>query len=185
MEGDIDQALPLEEQAQKLKQHASVMAIVHNRKEAEQLARMVDGCWHLSARMCAQHRKDVLDKVRAILIAKQPCRLVATQLVEAGVDISFPVVFRAQAGLETLAQAAGRCNRELDGDGEFHIFRAVSQPPCHSLRRELAIAIGFLKNPEFELDLKIRRCLRTISVKSSIRRKLRRMSRASQRSNMT
>jgi CRISPR-associated endonuclease/helicase Cas3 len=155
VEGSIDEALPLEELADRVRQYSSVMAIVHNRKEAEQLARMVDGCWHLSARMCAQHRKDVLDKVRAILKAKQPCRLVATQLVEAGVDISFPVVFRALAGLETLAQAAGRCNRELDGElpGEFHIFRAVSQPPSNSLRRELAVALDFLKDPDFKLDL--------------------------------
>ena len=155
MECSIDDPLPVEELAKKIMQYPRVMAIVHSRKEAEQLARSVDGCIHLSARMCAAHRKDVLDQLREKLKAKQPCRLVATQLVEAGVDISFPVVFRALAGLETLAQAAGRCNRELDGGkpGEFHIFRAASQPPSNSLRRQLAIGMAFLRRPGFVLDL--------------------------------
>ncbi len=155
MEGGIDQSLPLQELAEKLQQHSRVMAIVHSRKDAEQLAKMVEGCWHLSARMCAAHRRQVLGRVRETLWAKQPCRLIATQLIEAGVDISFPVVFRALAGLETLAQAAGRCNRELDGEqpGEFHIFRATSRPPSNSLRRELEVSVAFLKRPGFELDL--------------------------------
>lgn len=155
IEGNIDHPLHLEELAERIVQYPRVMAIVHNRKDAERLARSVDGCIHLSARMCAAHRKDVLDQLRERLKAKQPCRLVATQLVEAGVDISFPVVFRALAGLETLAQAAGRCNRELDGEqpGEFHIFRAASQPPSNSLRRQLAIGMAFLRRPGFELDL--------------------------------
>jgi CRISPR-associated endonuclease/helicase Cas3 len=155
MQGAIDQPLELQQLAGKLNQHSSVMAIVHSRKEAEQLSRMVEGSLHLSARMCAGHRQYTLDRVREDLRAKRPCRLVATQLVEAGVDISFPVVYRALAGLETLAQAAGRCNRELDGDqpGEFHIFRALSQPPSNSLRRELAVALKYLRTPGFELNL--------------------------------
>ena len=155
IEGDIEQPLELEALAEKLNQHASVMAIVHSRKEAEKLARMVPGSVHLSARMCAQHRKEVLDQVRHDLHAKRPCRLVATQLIEAGVDISFPVVYRALAGLETLAQAAGRCNRELDREqpGEFHIFRAPSKPPSNSLRRALAVAEKYLRTPGFEFNL--------------------------------
>ena len=108
-EGSLEKPLPLEELASRLLQYPRVMAIVHNRKEAEQLARMVEGCWHLSARMCASHRKDVLDAVRAELKAGRPCRLVATQLIEAGVDISFPVVFRA------LGQGSRLLRRPLDG----------------------------------------------------------------------
>jgi CRISPR-associated endonuclease/helicase Cas3 len=157
IEGNIDQPLELDGLAEKLKQHESVMAIVHSRSEAGKLAGMVPGSTHLSARMCAQHRKEVLDRVRYDLQAKRPCRLVATQLIEAGVDISFPVVYRALAGLETLAQAAGRCNRELDGEqpGEFHIFRAPSQPPSNSLRRALAVALKYLHTPGFELNLNV------------------------------
>jgi len=61
--------------------------------------------------MCARHRRIVLEKARGDLEAGRPVRLVATSLIEAGVDISFPEVWRAAAGLASIAQAAGRCNR--------------------------------------------------------------------------
>ena len=68
---------------------------------------------HLSTRMCARHRLDVLRAIRdRLLQERQPCLVVATQLVEAGVDLDFPVVFRAMGPLDAVAQAAGRCDRE-------------------------------------------------------------------------
>jgi CRISPR-associated endonuclease/helicase Cas3 len=142
--GDLQVPLSLEEVVESLREHPTVLAIVHKRKEAQQLAEILGPeCLHLSATMCAEHRTAVLNDVRTRLKVGIPCRVIATQLVEAGVDIDFPVVFRALAGLETLAQAAGRCNREMKGKepGRFYVFRAPSQPPAGSLRLGMNIAL--------------------------------------------
>ncbi|MFH1018560.1 MAG: CRISPR-associated endonuclease Cas3'' [Pseudomonadota bacterium] len=68
--------------------------------------------WHLSTRMCPRHRLDALAKIKGALDGGETCRVVSTQLVEAGVDLDFPVVFRAMGPLDSIAQAAGRCDRE-------------------------------------------------------------------------
>lgn len=118
-----------------LQMHSQVMVIVHRRQDAQQLAQIIgEDCLHLSARMCASHRAAVLAEVRSRLQAGEACRLVATQLVEAGVDLDFPVVYRAFAGADSLAQAAGRCNREGKGEGRFHVFLAPTEPPQGILR---------------------------------------------------
>jgi CRISPR-associated endonuclease/helicase Cas3 len=59
--------------------------------------------------MCGKHRRKALQQVGERLKAKLPCRVVSTQLIEAGVDIDLPVVYRAAAGFDSIAQAAGRC----------------------------------------------------------------------------
>lgn len=92
-----------------------VLCIVNNRRHARALYESLaefPGARHLTTLMCAKHRSQVLAEVRQLLQAGEPCRLVATSLIEAGVDVDFPVVLRAEAGLDSIAQAAGRCNRE-------------------------------------------------------------------------
>lgn len=133
---------PWESLADDLRTHEQVLAIVHRRQDAVTLARLVgDDCLHLSALMLPDHRRQVLDEVRRRLNNAEPCRLVATQLIEAGVDVDFPVVYRALAGVDSLAQAAGRCNREGrlgHRGGRFVVFIAASEPP----RGILATAAG-------------------------------------------
>ena len=92
-----------------------VLCIVNNRRHARAIYQSMHdlpGARHLTTLMCAKHRSEVLAEVRQMLKDSQPCRLVSTSLIEAGVDVDFPTVLRAEAGLDSIAQAAGRCNRE-------------------------------------------------------------------------
>ena len=92
-----------------------VLCIVNTRRHARELYESVigvEGACHLTTSMCAVHRREMLNTVRTHLDDGAPVRLVATSLIEAGVDVDFPVVWRAMAGLESIIQAAGRCNRE-------------------------------------------------------------------------
>lgn len=117
-----------EEIAQAMLQENSIMTIVNLKRHASALYELVaaqntEGLYHLSTNMCPAHRTGILDEVRSRLQNGLSCRLVATQCVEAGVDLDFPVVYRSWAPLESLAQAAGRCNREGKlARGEYHIF---------------------------------------------------------------
>jgi len=133
-----------------------VLVIVHQRKDAAELWREINslaaGALHLSALMCAAHRRKVLDEIRRRLERGDECRLVSTQLVEAGVDIDFPVVYRAMAGLESLAQSAGRCNREGRlARGIFCVYRAPTEP-VRALKHHKEIAETMLRANR-DLDL--------------------------------
>lgn len=101
------------EVAQDLQQHKQVLCIVNKRQDAHDLFRLMPhGTVHLSALMCGRHRSAVIRLIKRRLKKGLPIQVISTQLVEAGVDIDFPVVYRALSGLDSVAQAAGRCNRE-------------------------------------------------------------------------
>jgi CRISPR-associated endonuclease/helicase Cas3 len=105
--------------AERLGAAEQVLCIVNTRTHARAVfdrIRDLPGTYHLTTLMCAIHRQGVLAQIRADLMSKRPCRVVATSLIEAGVDVDFPVVYRAEAGLDSIAQAAGRCNREGSRD---------------------------------------------------------------------
>ena len=136
---DVDLPTDWPPLAERIRNHPrkQVLTIVHTKQDAIDLANAVgDACIHLSTLLCPLHRRAVLTEIRSRLDKHEPCLVVSTQLVEAGVDIDFPVVFRALAGIESLAQAAGRCNREgrQTEAGDFRIFRAPSLPPSGTLR---------------------------------------------------
>lgn len=121
-----------------------MLAIVNSRAHARDLfeaIRDLPGARHLTTLMCAMHRRQVLAEVRADLAARRPVRLVATSLIEAGVDVDFPEVWRAATGLDSIAQAAGRCNREglLEGMGRTIVFE-----PADEVKHKVPAAImGF------------------------------------------
>jgi CRISPR-associated helicase Cas3/CRISPR-associated endonuclease Cas3-HD len=108
-----------------------VLCIVSTRKHAKEIFKRIDrNAFHLSALMCPVHRKETLAEIRKRLDPrnKQPCRVVSTQLIEAGVDVDFPVVYRSIAGIDSIVQSAGRCNREGKlTDGKVFVFKPVSE----------------------------------------------------------
>ena len=121
--GDITQ----EELAERLSNHLQALCIVNTRKQALEIFNLLpksESNFHLSALMYPAHRTRILHEIRNRLKNKQPCRVISTQLIEAGVDIDFPVVYRAIAGMDAIAQAAGRCNREGNIEqGDVYIFK--------------------------------------------------------------
>ncbi len=115
--------------ASELAEATQSLCIVNTRKHARTLFELLPQSnenFHLSTLMCPQHRLRVLSTVRQRLRDKLPVRLISTQLIEAGVDIDFPLVYRSMAGLDSIAQAAGRCNREgkLPTKGQTYIFHS-------------------------------------------------------------
>ncbi|MBS3932837.1 MAG: CRISPR-associated helicase Cas3' [Truepera sp.] len=99
-----------------LTRHPQALCIVNLKRQAHTLTKEaqkqgLEGIYHLSTALCPQHRRDLLAQIVEDLKANRPCRVFATQCVEAGVDLDFPAVYRALAPLDAIAQARGRCNR--------------------------------------------------------------------------
>jgi len=114
-----------------LQKYDQVLCVVNSRRDCHELHRLMpEGTIHLSALMCGQHRSEKIAAIKHWLTEGKQVRVISTQLVESGVDIDFPVVYRALGGLDSIAQAAGRCNREgKQGRGKVVVFLPPKDPP--------------------------------------------------------
>ncbi|MDD3847271.1 MAG: CRISPR-associated endonuclease Cas3'' [Syntrophorhabdaceae bacterium] len=139
-----------EDLASELSEIESVLCVVNRRDDCRELWKMMpQGTFHLSALMCGAHRSRKIAEIKDRLAKGLPTRVISTQLVEAGVDVDFPVVYRAVAGLDSVAQAAGRCNREGRLEmGRVIIFCPPSEPPVGHLRQAAQIGRRFLESDD-------------------------------------
>jgi CRISPR-associated endonuclease/helicase Cas3 len=125
--------------AKRFSQVNQMLCIVNTRTHARELFERIsnlEGAYHLTTLMFARHRRKVLAEIKQRLKNGLPVRLVSTSLIEAGVDIDFEEVWRCEAGLDSIAQAAGRCNREglIAEKGKFVIFKAEGRKTPFGIR---------------------------------------------------
>jgi len=136
-----------------IREEERCLCIVNTRKHARLLFQAlegVEGRFHLSAALCPVHRSGILGDpkepedgtVRQRLRDGEPCRVVSTQLVEAGVDVDFAVVIRAMTGIDSIVQAAGRCNREgnIREGGRIYVFTPEEGLPAGYFRQNAQIS---------------------------------------------
>jgi CRISPR-associated endonuclease/helicase Cas3 len=143
---DTQQPTDWDQLAVRISKHDQALVIVNRKRDARELAQQLPGALYLSTDLCGAHRAERIAEIRNRLetnrerakagLPPAPLRVVSTQLMEAGVDVDFPVVFRALAGLDSIAQAAGRCNREgrltrgIDAaQGMVYVFTAPTPAP--------------------------------------------------------
>lgn len=120
--------------AEQLSEQRQVLCIVNSRKAAQSIYTLLppEGSYHLSTLMIPAQRQTLLGEIRERLRQGKLCRVVSTSLIEAGVDVDFPAVYRELAGLDSVMQAAGRCNREGKRSAEdsiVTIFERTELPP--------------------------------------------------------
>jgi CRISPR-associated endonuclease/helicase Cas3 len=156
----LDQPVEWSGLADRIAAEERALAIVHRRADARELIAALDevlrssNTYHLSALMCPAHRSSILGRIRSALRDPGQVRVISTQLVEAGVDLDFPVVFRALGGLDAITQAAGRCNREgkLRGPngepvlGRVEVFVSPTQPPPGVPRASVDVTRALLRS---------------------------------------
>ena len=147
--------------AHELTRQEQALCVLNVKKHAAHLARLLqaqdngDGLYHLSTNMCPAHRQEVLEEVRQRLEQGKRCLLISTQCVEAGVDVDFPIVYRAYAPLDSIAQAAGRCNR----NGKLSAGRVVlftpeeEKYPPGAYQQAASVTQAYLKQREHNADL--------------------------------
>ncbi|HHT9915946.1 TPA: CRISPR-associated helicase Cas3' [Legionella pneumophila] len=134
---NLNEQISWQNLAQEVCQHESALVIVNTRKDCRALFDLMpEGTIHLSGLMCGEHRSAVIQEIKRLLREGTSVRVVSTQLVEAGVDLDFPIVYRALSGLDFIAQAAGRCNREGKlKQGQVIVFVPPNPSPMGMLRQ--------------------------------------------------
>jgi CRISPR-associated endonuclease/helicase Cas3 len=138
-----------DELSQRINEQPQVLCIVNTRKHARGLFEGVvnEGRFHLSTLMCPAHRKATIATIRERLKQGQSCRVISTQIMEAGIDVDFPIGYRALSGLDSIIQAGGRVNREgKQAIGSLYVFEPVSEfikrtPPYIQQGADIARAI--------------------------------------------
>ncbi len=150
--------------ANEILNNKQALCIVNTKKSARDLFRLTqehknkEEIFHLSTNLCAEHRTDKILQIKNRLKNNLPCTVISTQLIEAGVDLDFPIVYRASTGLDSIAQAGGRCNREnkLINAGKLIVFKAPNEKLQGHLKQTQKAGEYILnKYKENALELKI------------------------------
>jgi CRISPR-associated endonuclease/helicase Cas3 len=147
---DLNQPIELEMLAKELSGYYQVLCIVSDRKSCLELYELMpEGTYHLSSLMCGEHRSQRIKEIKEKLAKAESVRVISTQLVEAGVDFDFPVVYKSFAGLDSIAQAAGRCNREGKlNTGKVVVFVLPRKIPEGILRKSADVTKNMLVGNE-------------------------------------
>jgi len=145
---------------QRINEQAQVLCIVNTRKHAKGLFDGIvdEGRFHLSTLMCPAHRKKTIAHIRERLKSGLPCRVVSTQIMEAGIDVDFPVGYRALSGLDSIIQAGGRVNREGKQEkGDLYVFESdsiyVKRTPAY-IQQGAEVAKMILRENEDPVSIK-------------------------------
>lgn len=138
-----------------LAERDQVLCIVNSKKQARVLYGAIkgDGSFHLSTSMHPAHRRKTIRVIRERLENGLTCRVVATSLVEAGVDLDFPVVYRAMCGLDGIVQAAGRCNRNGRRPAEESAVHVFEAPGDYTVPAEVAQRAGIARTVMSQLGM--------------------------------
>jgi CRISPR-associated endonuclease/helicase Cas3 len=142
----VDEPLTDDALIERLLARNQVLCIVNTRHHAQELFGSLrhytpEGAFHLSTTMYPAHRKRVLETIRQQIKRGMSCRVISTSLVEAGVDLDFETVFREQAGLDSIVQAAGRCNREgkrKPEDSIVYVFTSAGHRPPRMMEANIS-----------------------------------------------
>lgn len=147
--------IPEEDLIEEISKNESFLCIVNTRKDALRIYGSLieknedENTFYLSTLMCPVHRKATIRRIKEHLSQNEPCRVISTQLIEAGVDVDFPVVYRSMAGLDSIVQSAGRCNREgKQKIGKVFVFEpedGYGNLP-NSIKRSIEITKSIFRN---------------------------------------